>query len=66
MAEPEVSIRDLTYRYRGKKEPALDGVNLEVAEEFERRGWRMSAERYKELVEAIEQAIDAQADESET
>ena len=32
MAEPEVSIRDLTYRYRGQKEPALDGVNLEVAE----------------------------------
>jgi energy-coupling factor transporter ATP-binding protein EcfA2 len=32
VAEPEVSIRDLTYRYRGKKEPALDGINLEVAE----------------------------------
>jgi energy-coupling factor transporter ATP-binding protein EcfA2 len=32
VAEPEVSIRDLTYRYRGQKEPALDGVNLEVAE----------------------------------
>ena len=32
MAEPVVRIRDLTYRYRGKREPALDGVNLEVAE----------------------------------
>jgi energy-coupling factor transport system ATP-binding protein len=32
VAEPEVSIRDLTYRYRGQKEPALDGVSLEVAE----------------------------------
>ena len=33
MAEPEVSIRDLTYRYRGQKEPALDGVSLEGARE---------------------------------
>jgi energy-coupling factor transport system ATP-binding protein len=32
VAEPVVRIRDLTYRYRGKREPALDGVNLEVAE----------------------------------
>jgi ABC-type glutathione transport system ATPase component len=30
--EPIVSIRDLTYKYRGHKEPALDGVSLEVAE----------------------------------
>jgi len=30
--EPAVSIRDLTYRYRGQREPALNGVSLEVAE----------------------------------
>ncbi len=30
--EPAVSIRDLTYTYRGQKEPALNGVSLEVAE----------------------------------
>ena len=32
IVEPAVSIRDLTYTYRGEKEPALDGVSLEVAE----------------------------------
>jgi energy-coupling factor transport system ATP-binding protein len=32
IVEPAVSIRDLAYRYRGQKEPALDGVSLEVAE----------------------------------
>ena len=30
--EPIVSIRDLIYKYRGQKEPAVDGVSLEVAE----------------------------------
>jgi len=30
--EPAVSVRDLTYTYRGQKEPALMGVSLEVAE----------------------------------
>jgi cobalt transport protein ATP-binding subunit len=30
--EPAVSVRDLTYRYRGQQKPALDEVNLEVAE----------------------------------
>ncbi len=30
--EPAVSIRDLAYTYRGQKEPALDGVSLEVAQ----------------------------------
>jgi energy-coupling factor transport system ATP-binding protein len=30
--EPAVIIRDLAYTYRGQKEPALDGVSLEVAE----------------------------------
>jgi energy-coupling factor transport system ATP-binding protein len=30
--EPAVSVRDLSYRYRGQKAPALDGVSLEVAE----------------------------------
>ena len=45
MAEPVVSVRDLTYTYRGQKEPALDGVSLEVAfgpENFE--GERESTE----------------------
>src|ERR687894_298536 len=32
MVEPVVSVRGLTYRYRGQREPALKGVNLEVAE----------------------------------
>jgi energy-coupling factor transport system ATP-binding protein len=32
IVEPAVSVRDLTYTYRGQKEPALDGVSLEVAE----------------------------------
>src|SRR3712207_5512166 len=32
IAEPAVSVRDLAYTYRGQKEPALDGVSLEVAE----------------------------------
>ncbi len=32
MAEPVIRIEDLTYRYRGQREPALDGVSLEVAE----------------------------------
>src|ERR671917_1982315 len=32
MVEPVVSVRGLTYSYRGQKEPALNGVNLEVAE----------------------------------
>jgi ABC-type bacteriocin/lantibiotic exporter with double-glycine peptidase domain len=32
VAEPEVSIQNLTYRYRGQDKPALDGVSLEVAE----------------------------------
>jgi cobalt transport protein ATP-binding subunit len=31
IVEPAVSVRDLTYTYRGQKEPALDGVSLEVA-----------------------------------
>src|ERR671915_1972095 len=30
--EPEVSVKGLGYRYRGQQEPALDGVDLEVAE----------------------------------
>ena len=30
--EPEVSIEGLGYRYRGQQKPALDGVDLEVAE----------------------------------
>jgi energy-coupling factor transport system ATP-binding protein len=30
--EPEVSIEGLTYRYRGQQKPALQGVDLEVAE----------------------------------
>lgn len=30
MSEPVVIIRDLQYRYRGQKEFALDGINLEV------------------------------------
>jgi energy-coupling factor transport system ATP-binding protein len=29
---PAVSIKDLAYTYRGQKEPALDGLNLDVAE----------------------------------
>src|SRR3712207_159169 len=32
MVEPVVSVRGLTYRYRGQREPTLNGVNLEVAE----------------------------------
>src|SRR5919199_930947 len=32
MVEPVVSVRGLTYSYRGQREPALNGVNLEVAE----------------------------------
>src|SRR3712207_2540747 len=32
IVEPAVSIRDLAYTYRGQKEPALNGVSLEVAE----------------------------------
>ena len=31
MTEPIVSIRDLQYRYRGQKEFALDGVNLDLS-----------------------------------
>ena len=31
MAKPEGSIRGLTYTYRGRQKPALDGVSLEVA-----------------------------------
>ncbi len=31
MTELEISIRNLTYRYRGRKDAALDNVNLEVA-----------------------------------
>src|SRR5215211_3042101 len=54
------------FHERGTEDGQLPLTPGEGAEEFERRGWRMSAERYKELVEAIEQAIDAQADESET
>src|SRR5215207_6759605 len=30
--EPEVSIEGLGYRYRGQQKPALDGIDLEVAE----------------------------------
>jgi energy-coupling factor transport system ATP-binding protein len=30
--KPEVSIEGLVYRYRGQQKPALDGVDLEVAE----------------------------------
>src|ERR687893_539241 len=30
--KPEVSIEGLGYRYRGQRKPALDGVDLEVAE----------------------------------
>src|ERR687895_2295738 len=30
--EPEVSVKGLVYRYRGQQKPALDGVDLEVAE----------------------------------
>ena len=29
--EPAVSVQDLAYTYRGQKEPALDGVSLDVA-----------------------------------
>ena len=32
IAEPAISIRELAYRYRGQEKPALDGVNLDVAE----------------------------------
>ena len=32
IVEPTVSIRELNYRYRGQEKPALDGVDLEVAE----------------------------------
>jgi energy-coupling factor transport system ATP-binding protein len=32
IAEPAVSIRGLAYRYRGQEKPALDGVDLDVAE----------------------------------
>ncbi len=32
MVEPAVSVRELTYSYRGQREPALNGVSLEVAE----------------------------------
>lgn len=31
MSEPIVSIRDLQYRYRGQKEFALDGINLDLS-----------------------------------
>jgi ABC-type lipoprotein export system ATPase subunit len=30
--KPEVSVKGLGYRYRGQKNPALAGVDLEVAE----------------------------------
>jgi energy-coupling factor transporter ATP-binding protein EcfA2 len=30
--ENAVSIEGLSYRYRGQEKPALDGVNLQVAE----------------------------------
>jgi energy-coupling factor transporter ATP-binding protein EcfA2 len=30
--KPEVSIEGLGYRYRGQQKPALDGIDLEVAE----------------------------------
>ena len=32
MTEPAVSVQDLGYRYRGQQKPALQGVDLEVAE----------------------------------
>src|SRR4028118_2079153 len=32
IAEPAISIRGLAYRYRGQEKPALDGVDLDVAE----------------------------------
>lgn len=32
IAASAISIRDLAYRYRGQEKPALDGVDLEVAE----------------------------------
>jgi energy-coupling factor transport system ATP-binding protein len=32
IVEPAVSIKDLAYTYRGQKKPALDGLNLDVAE----------------------------------
>jgi len=32
VAEPVISIWDLSYRYRGQEKPALDGVNLEASE----------------------------------
>ncbi|MDP9439858.1 MAG: energy-coupling factor transporter ATPase [Actinomycetota bacterium] len=32
MAESAISIRGLAYRYRGQEKPALDGVDLDVAE----------------------------------
>ena len=32
IVEPAVSIRDLAYTYRGQREPALDGVSLDVAQ----------------------------------
>lgn len=32
IAESAISIRGLSHRYRGQEKPALDGVNLEVAE----------------------------------
>ena len=31
MSDPIVSIRDLQYRYRGQKEFALDGINLDLS-----------------------------------
>src|ERR687894_1164481 len=33
IAEPAVSIQDLAYTCRGQKEPALDGVSLDVAQD---------------------------------
>jgi energy-coupling factor transporter ATP-binding protein EcfA2 len=30
MAEPIISIRDLSYRYRGQKRPALSGISLDI------------------------------------
>jgi energy-coupling factor transport system ATP-binding protein len=32
MVKTAIEVRDLAYRYRGQENPALDGVNLEVAE----------------------------------
>ena len=43
--EPAVSVRDLTYRYRGQDKAALDGVSLVAAfgpENFQVDRWELA------------------------